>query len=586
MKKIKSLFIGVLVFTMLFTALVFPPRSIETVHAEGSPIAAVITQQMKSIDYIITSSSQSTTIRNFLTENIVNKARFSFFNNEELLYYFEFVATEPVVNAIEYDVIKYDSSFLGNYYFRLNSYAETGLVYSYSKNGAVFSDSNLTRADLLLTSTTNTTAQITSLSFLKGIGKNVVNEDKFTLINSAIIEQKLLTLKNGNETILSAYYPVNFTVNLPNQTKTGYTFAGWLNSSTNETVTTSFIMPNQNTNLEAIFNVNTYTINFVTNGGSEIEAITIDYNATLTLPTATRTGYTFAGWFENSALTNEFTATTMPASDLTLYAKWAEDTTVDPIDPNDPNPTDPTNPGTGGNGNGWFDNWPNVGEWFKDVGNGIGKTFKNIGDGFSEFWASDAGKITVIVLGSAIVIAGVAGLLILLGSATAGTGGSAALAAGLKFVAAKAILPALKLLFASPIGLFILGFGGIYLGSLIFFPDFAELIRKAFEEGYKLAKEGVEATVETIEFIDKNIVDPIVNATGLPKVVVWPLVVITGFAAIKFLIDAIKELFNSIFKATTGIFNRPKKQPKQPKETAKNKTTKEKAHGRKNKTNN
>jgi uncharacterized repeat protein (TIGR02543 family) len=37
----------------------------------------------------------------------------------------------------------------------------------------------------------------------------------------------------------------------------------------------------------------------------------------------TLTGYTFAGWYEDMALTIPFEETTMPEEDITLYAKWA-----------------------------------------------------------------------------------------------------------------------------------------------------------------------------------------------------------------------------------------------------------------------
>lgn len=37
---------------------------------------------------------------------------------------------------------------------------------------------------------------------------------------------------------------------------------------------------------------------------------------------AKRTGYTFVGWYENEAYQTEWSGTTMPARDLTLYAKW------------------------------------------------------------------------------------------------------------------------------------------------------------------------------------------------------------------------------------------------------------------------
>ena len=43
----------------------------------------------------------------------------------------------------------------------------------------------------------------------------------------------------------------------------------------------------------------------------------------MTAPTApTKTGYTFAGWYSDAGLTTPYTFTTMPASSITLYAKW------------------------------------------------------------------------------------------------------------------------------------------------------------------------------------------------------------------------------------------------------------------------
>ncbi|NUU58892.1 InlB B-repeat-containing protein, partial [Paenibacillus agri] len=37
-----------------------------------------------------------------------------------------------------------------------------------------------------------------------------------------------------------------------------------------------------------------------------------------------KSGYTFAGWYKDQALSNKwsFTTDTVPAADITLYAKW------------------------------------------------------------------------------------------------------------------------------------------------------------------------------------------------------------------------------------------------------------------------
>ena len=54
------------------------------------------------------------------------------------------------------------------------------------------------------------------------------------------------------------------------------------------------------------------------NGGS------IYYGAEIStdMTNAKRTGYTFVGWYEDKAYQTEWSGTTMPARDLTLYAKW------------------------------------------------------------------------------------------------------------------------------------------------------------------------------------------------------------------------------------------------------------------------
>ena len=69
-----------------------------------------------------------------------------------------------------------------------------------------------------------------------------------------------------------------------------------------------------------------YTITFNTNGGDTITAKQIAFGTELTddnaIPTPVKTGYTFIAWYSNEGLTTEFTATTMPANNVDLYAKW------------------------------------------------------------------------------------------------------------------------------------------------------------------------------------------------------------------------------------------------------------------------
>jgi uncharacterized repeat protein (TIGR02543 family) len=75
--------------------------------------------------------------------------------------------------------------------------------------------------------------------------------------------------------------------------------------------------------LYAKFEINEYTISFESNEGSAVSAITQDYATEVVTPSEpTRIGYTFAGWFSDVELTTAYVFSTMPAEDITLYAKW------------------------------------------------------------------------------------------------------------------------------------------------------------------------------------------------------------------------------------------------------------------------
>jgi uncharacterized repeat protein (TIGR02543 family) len=66
-----------------------------------------------------------------------------------------------------------------------------------------------------------------------------------------------------------------------------------------------------------------YVISFDTNGGNNVAGISGAYQSAITLPTPTRSGYTFNGWFEDDeTFQTPFTETRMPARSITLYAKW------------------------------------------------------------------------------------------------------------------------------------------------------------------------------------------------------------------------------------------------------------------------
>ena len=82
-------------------------------------------------------------------------------------------------------------------------------------------------------------------------------------------------------------------------------------------------MPNEDVTVYAKWNINEYTITFEENGGSEVESITDVYGATITAPTEpTKEHYTFDNWYVDAEFTTPYEFTTMPAENITLYAKW------------------------------------------------------------------------------------------------------------------------------------------------------------------------------------------------------------------------------------------------------------------------
>ena len=113
---------------------------------------------------------------------------------------------------------------------------------------------------------------------------------------------------------------------LPTAMRTGYTFQGWYTAKDGGSqVYMGTVMGAANTTVYAHWTVNTYTLTFNGNGGKASESSrTVQYGGQYgTLPTATRTGYTFQGWYTAKDGGSQVSAsTTMGAADTTVYAHW------------------------------------------------------------------------------------------------------------------------------------------------------------------------------------------------------------------------------------------------------------------------
>lgn len=142
--------------------------------------------------------------------------------------------------------------------------------------------------------------------------------------SEALVEYTITFESNGGTavTAISAYQGGAVTAPTP-PTKTGYTFAGWYADVALTTAYTFSTMPDHNITVYAKWTINQYTISFITNGGSAVASMTQNYATAVTEPNdPTKTGYTFAGWYSNIGLTTAYSFSTMPASNITLYAKW------------------------------------------------------------------------------------------------------------------------------------------------------------------------------------------------------------------------------------------------------------------------
>ncbi|MFR9503955.1 MAG: InlB B-repeat-containing protein [Rikenellaceae bacterium] len=129
---------------------------------------------------------------------------------------------------------------------------------------------------------------------------------------------------NGGSNITTQYVDYGSTATEPTSpTKTGYTFAGWYSDSALTTAYNFNTAVTENITLYAKWSTNQYSVSFESNGGSTVNTQTIYYNTTATEPTApTRTGYTFEGWYSDSALTQKWSFDTTITANTTIYAKW------------------------------------------------------------------------------------------------------------------------------------------------------------------------------------------------------------------------------------------------------------------------
>jgi len=114
---------------------------------------------------------------------------------------------------------------------------------------------------------------------------------------------------------------------LPSAIRTNYEFLGWYTDPTNGTKVnaTDIVKITSNQTLYAHWRLVVFTITFNPNGGSvSPTSTTVNEGAKITnLPTPTRSGYNFGGWYTSLSFTEKITSDTVINRDIgTLYARW------------------------------------------------------------------------------------------------------------------------------------------------------------------------------------------------------------------------------------------------------------------------
>ena len=116
-------------------------------------------------------------------------------------------------------------------------------------------------------------------------------------------------------------------------TDPGHTFAGWSDGSVTYAAGTSYTLASGGTPIVLTAQwtpiVYTVTYNYESGTGSPASANFTVGGSALTLPTPTRTGYTFAGWYtaaSSGTLVGVGGASYSPTASLTIYARWTANT--------------------------------------------------------------------------------------------------------------------------------------------------------------------------------------------------------------------------------------------------------------------
>jgi uncharacterized repeat protein (TIGR02543 family) len=162
-----------------------------------------------------------------------------------------------------------------------------------------------------------------SLTRLSNVNK--MPAKNITLYAGWIVNTYTITFEtNGGSAIQPITLNYGFPLNVPQTNKTGHSLGAWYRDVLlTQPYNIPTTMPAESVTLYAKWSANQHSINFVTNGGDLIPTQNYSYGSEVSIPNGVKTGHSFLGWYTDSSLETEFSLSTMPAQNITLYAKWA-----------------------------------------------------------------------------------------------------------------------------------------------------------------------------------------------------------------------------------------------------------------------
>ena len=113
--------------------------------------------------------------------------------------------------------------------------------------------------------------------------------------------------------------------------KENHTFAGWYNGDEKFDFDADTTNAPNVLELVAKWDINQYTVKFVSEHGDAPTSQNVKYNGTASDPGKLKAeGYTFVGWYADAACTTEFKFSTPITGDTKVYAKWEKNAPVLP----------------------------------------------------------------------------------------------------------------------------------------------------------------------------------------------------------------------------------------------------------------